>query len=96
MRPVLIPVLIASACLVTACSGSAGGGAARIDPVPAAALRPCRHPADFLPAGAMTQAQTEITLGRVGDELIRCGGEKAALGAWAQGVTEAMGRKDRQ
>ncbi|MGR3456091.1 hypothetical protein [Pseudooceanicola sp.] len=43
----------------------------------------------------MTQAQTEITLGRVGDELIRCGGEKAALAAWAQGLTEAMGRKNR-
>lgn len=34
----------------------------------------------------MSQAQAEIATGRMGDALIRCGAEKAALAAWAEGV----------
>jgi len=41
----------------------------------------------------MSQGQVEIALGRMGDELIRCGQEKAALAAWAQGITETTGSR---
>jgi predicted negative regulator of RcsB-dependent stress response len=54
-------------------------------------LRPCAHPSVFFPAGEMSQARAEIAAGRMGDALLRCGQEKQALAAWAQGVQQDFG-----
>ena len=34
----------------------------------------------------MSQAQVEVATGRMGDALIKCGKEKAALAEWARGI----------
>lgn len=90
MQHALILMPIALPCLLAACGDSVSVGAPRLEPPPAAALRECRHPAEFLPAGAKAQGAIEIAVGRIGDELIRCRNEKAALAAWAQGVIGAL------
>lgn len=84
---------IAWLCLLTACTGFAPAGAISTQDLPPAATRPCGRPGDFLAPGPLTQGQTEILVGRIGDELTRCGDEKAALAAWAAGVLADLERK---
>lgn len=70
------------ACLpLIACGGSKPVGV-KPRPVEAAIERPCRHPSEFLGGN-----DWEVITGRVGDELILCGKEKAALAQWAAGVS---------
>lgn len=88
----LAPILSFS--LLTACGGFVGGGVPT-EPqrrLPADAARLCAAPASFFPAsGAMTRAQVEIAAGRMGDELLRCRAEKAALAAWGAAVISDLG-----
>lgn len=89
MRRARILALLAGCLALTACAGSGPAGA-RIEPPPVSSLRACRHPAEFLPAPG--QGDWEIIAGRIGDELIRCRGEKDTLLLWARGVLAAIGR----
>lgn len=72
---------------MTAC-GASGGVGARIEEPPVGAMRVCRHPTEFLPAPG--QGDWEVIAGRLGDELLRCRGEKKVLVAWAQGISAAI------
>lgn len=87
MRRALIPLLLVALPALTACAGSGPDGA-RIEPLPEAALRSCRSPADYLPRPGT--GDWELIAGRIGDELIRCGAEKALLVEWASGVRQAL------
>lgn len=69
MKPILIATL-AACLLTTACGGSKGAGALRIEPLPATVTRACRHPSEFLGGG-----DWEVIAGRLGDELIACGAQ---------------------
>jgi len=75
------------------CNGSAPGGVAvPIDRLPVAAVRPCLGPVDYIGRDALARAQLEVAVGRMGDELMRCGAEKAAVVAWATGLqSDLMG-----
>lgn len=84
------PGLIALLCLLPACAGLKPVGRIEVAPLPVAAERGCLHPADVLPDGALTQAEAEIVMGRLGDALLVCGREKAALAAWARVVAEEL------
>jgi len=85
MRLALIPLLLVVCPALTACGGSRPAGVP-IEPPPASVMVPCRHPAEFLPAAG--QGDWELIVGRIGDELIRCGEGKAVLGEWAKGMVE--------
>lgn len=88
------PTRIAPLCLVLLSSACAPAGAPLPPPLPdlpAAILQPCARPTDFLPGGPASQAATEIMAGRIGDALVTCGAEKAALATWARGVAADLG-----
>lgn len=71
--------------LLTACGGSGGAGALRIEPLPAEIAAPCDRPEDYLGV-----RDWEIMAGRIGDALIECGAEKqVAVDAYAN-VREAL------
>ena len=89
MKRALILPLLAVCLLLTACAGSRPAGA-RIEPPPAAAVRTCRHPTEFLPAPG--QGDWELIAGRIGDELIRCRAEKEVLREWAEDLVHAAGK----
>lgn len=92
MKRPMRPGLTALPFLLTACAGFPDAGARQDErpPLPPGALRACAAPWAFFPPVDMTQGQAEIAVGRMGDELLRCGGEKAALAGWAQGVQDDL------
>jgi hypothetical protein len=47
----------------------------------------------MLPAGDMSQAQTETAIGRIGDALIDCRARHALLVTWSAGVAESLTSK---
>lgn len=59
--------------------------------LPERAFAPCASPLDYFPGGAMSAGDTEIDVGRMGDALLICGREKAALAAWGAGVLSDFG-----
>ena len=76
-------------CLLTAaCSASSSGGV-RLQPPPQ--TEPCRHPTTFLPPPGT--GDWELLAGRLGDELIRCGEDKAAMEAWVRSVVAVLNRE---
>jgi len=66
-------------------------GAKRPD-LPERALAPCPAPGEFLAPGPMARAEYEIAVGRMGDALASCGGEKAALVAFIKGALADLAR----
>lgn len=60
--------------------------------LPERALAPCPAPGEFLAAGPMARAEFEIAVGRMGDALAACGGEKAALVAFIKGALADLSR----
>lgn len=80
---------------MAACSGSINDGV-QINDLPANVSENCPHPSDVirrpLPAGVdpYSVGADEIRMGRLGDELIKCGAEKQiAVGAFQQ-LTEIL------
>lgn len=69
------------------CGGLVSGGLpVQSDALPPGAARACLAPGAIIGAAPLSVGGVEVALGRVGDELLRCGAEKAALAAWAVGV----------
>jgi hypothetical protein len=69
------------------CGGLVSGGAlVQSDALPPSAARICAAPGEIVGSAPLSLGAVEVALGRVGDELLRCGAEKAALVAWASGV----------
>lgn len=82
MKPSRILPALALASALPACSAWSGGGV-RLEPLPAAVVAPCPHPATLLSRGG-TVADDEVSLGRIGSALIACGEEKQlAVDAYA-------------
>lgn len=67
-----------------------GGGGLVSDPLPPAAARACLVPGQIIGSAPLSVGAVEVAVGRMGDELLRCGAEKAALAAWALGVQAAL------
>jgi hypothetical protein len=64
--------------------------------LPPRALAPCPRPGEFLAAGAMSRADFEIAVGRMGDALAACGAEKAALAAFIVGLRADLARDGKE
>lgn len=59
-------------------------------PLPEAIVAPCSVPSDFFGPEVRTQGAVEVAVGRMGDALLSCGAEKAALIDWAGGVISKL------
>lgn len=86
MKRALIP-MFAAVLALTACDGSGGGGALRIEPLPAEVAAPCDRPEDYL-----IVRDWEILAGRIGDALSECGAEKQIAVDGYEGVRAALGK----
>ncbi|SMP31492.1 hypothetical protein SAMN06265373_1081 [Shimia sagamensis] len=84
MKPAMIKPL-AVCLLMSACGGSKGVGALRIEPLPATVTSSCTDPRAFLRAG-----DWEIIAGRLGDELISCNGKRGLAVEAYDGVRHAL------
>lgn len=72
--------------LTTACGGSIGAGALRVEPLPATITGSCQHPAEFAGAG-----DWEIMAGRLSDELIACNARRAEAVTAYVNLRKALG-----
>ena len=80
------PMLILASLALPSCSAPKGGGAFRIDPLPASVSTPCSRPESYLSAG-----DWELVAVRIGDALIDCGKKQAALVARDAAIRAAIG-----
>jgi hypothetical protein len=85
MRPVPILLLLTVAPALTACGGWKPSGGLRVPPPDAALTAPCDRPEAHLRG-----QDWEVIAGRLGLSLIRCGQEKAALGAYVDQVRKVI------
>ena len=83
MRHATILWPLAAVLLLTACGGSAPGGAS-VPPPDASLTLPCRKPGEFLGI-----PDWELMAGGLGRALIDCGEEKAALVGYVEAVVGA-------
>ena len=67
---------------------ASSSGGVRLAPPPH--TEPCRHPTTFLPPPGT--GDWELLAGRLGDELIRCGEDKAAIEEWVRSVVAVLNR----
>ena len=74
MPRALTLLLLIAAPALTACAGSPPGGVGYIPPPDGSLTSPCERPEAHL-----GERDWEIIAGRIGDALIECGAEKAAL-----------------
>lgn len=88
MKRATILMGFAPALALMGCGGSTGVGV-RIDPLPASLTQPCPHPSALVSRGG-TVLDDELSLGRMGDALILCGKQKAAIAAAFDSVREAV------
>lgn len=96
MRRLRILMAVGPVLAVTACSGSPiDGEALRLGRLDAEVAGPCADPRSVLvgvPGGLGTIAGVEVALGRMGDELIECGEEKAiAVSAYENAAAALSG-----
>ena len=91
MKPSRILPALALASMLPACSGWSGAGGLRLDPLPAAVVAPCPHPATLLSRGG-TVADDEVSLGRIGSALILCGEQKSLAVDAYNGARAALAR----
>jgi len=82
-----ILTLLLAALALTACSGSNNAGGPEIPAPDASIASPCQRPESMLGAG-----DWEVISGRIGDALIECGAEKAALVEYISAMRETLAR----
>lgn len=78
-------LMLATAGLLLASCGGFNGAGVRLPDLSADVRAPCPHPSKFIGAG-----DWELIAGRLGDQLIECGAEKAIAVAASDLVAEAL------